>query len=171
MGVVLVEGAGGEGALEGIPEEEVVAGAAFGTFEVGRAARVVGRHADVSAMGACAVEGHVFRKVGAMDQYAAVAAVDDEGLARVVVEADEVGLLQVEGAAFAEGRAADVAATGGQKQQREDDRYEPSLKTSRHRDIKTSRHRDIETSRLVGRADGMPQDIKTSRQQDYKRHQ
>ena len=122
MGVVLVEGAGGEGALEGVAEEEVVAGAAFGTFEVGRAARVVGRHADVSAMGACAVEGHVFRKVGAMDQYAAVAAVDDEGLARVVVEADEVRLLQVEGAAFAEGCATDVAAAGGQKQQREDDR-------------------------------------------------
>ena len=120
MGVVLVEGTGGEGALEGVAEEEVVAGAAFGTFEVSRAARVVGCHADVAAMGACTVECHVFRQVGAMDQYAAVAAVDDEGLARVVVEADEVGLLQVEGAAFTEGRAAYIVAAGSQ-QQREDD--------------------------------------------------
>ena len=126
MGVVLVEGAGGEGSLEGVAEVDVVAGAALRAFEKGGAARVVRVHAYVETVGAGAFEGHVFGEVGAMDQYAAVAAVDDEGLAGVVVEAEEIGLQQVDFASFAEGGAAAFAAAGGQKQLRKNNRYELS---------------------------------------------
>ena len=104
------------GVGEGVAEVDVVARGALRTFEVGGAVRVVGIHAYVETMGASAFEGHVFAEAGAVDQDAEVAAVDDERLARVIVEAEEIGLLQVEGAAFAVGGAATVAAAGGKEQ-------------------------------------------------------
>lgn len=77
--------------------------------------RVVGVHSYVEAMGTSAFKRHIFRNICAMHQYAAVAAVDDQRLAGIIVQTQEIRLQQIQFSSFAERCAAAVAAAGSEE--------------------------------------------------------